>query len=62
MIRRIKTSAQIMITIISFMGCYYSGNSTESVLAVKYRFMINRFDTRKTDQRIDIKYLKGDQY
>ncbi|WP_257265023.1 hypothetical protein [Endozoicomonas sp. ONNA2] len=50
MLRRVRTSAQIMITVFSFMGCYQSGNVSESVLAAQYRCMSNRYETRKDDR------------
>lgn len=47
MLGRIRTSAQIMITVVSFLGCYQSGSASESVLAAQYRCLNHRYETRK---------------
>ncbi|WP_139117174.1 hypothetical protein [Endozoicomonas atrinae] len=60
MLRRIRTSAQIMITVVSFLGCYSSGNASESVLAAQYRCMSHRYETRKDDCEGDRFSFQGD--
>lgn len=49
MLGRIRTGAQIMMTVVSFMGSYESGIASESVLAAHYRSLIHRYDTRRRD-------------
>ncbi len=54
MLGRIRTGAQIMMTVVSFMGCYEAGVASESVLAAQYRSLAHRYDTRRHDHEAEL--------